>query len=109
MIEWTSLAERVQLAGQRALGETVLFWPVGAPPYEYVQAIVYEEFDHVTLEDGVPVTTKRRMLAVHLVDFTIREPAQGDSFLVGIEMFQVIGVQPDGEGDAHVLLTPSFG
>jgi len=109
VIEWPSLAERVQLAAQRALGETVLFWPVEAPPYEYVEAIVYEEFDHVTLDDGVPVTTKRKMLAVHLADFTIREPAQGDSFQIGIGVFQVIDVQPDGEGDAHVFVRPAFG
>jgi hypothetical protein len=113
-VEWSVLAGRVQLAGRDALGETVHYIP--HPEREWdtritLKGVFHEDFVRVVMEDGIPVSTRRPMIAFHIADFEavpIRLPRLYDTLLVR-GFWNPVELEPDGEGDINVYITPAFG
>ena len=106
MDNWPELAVLIQEDCQFGLSEPCLFWPDGGSPFE-IRVIFSEAFEQVSLEDGVPTSTVRPVMAVHLADFP-QPPLQGDGCVItrngSPAAFTVVDIQPDGEGDANLVL-----
>ena len=100
--EWPDLAERVQLAGQSFLGESAVYAPAAGGSFA-IRILFRSAHEEITLEDGVPVSTVRTLAQVHLADFSV-DPLQGDGLTARGTSYEVIDVQPDGEGDAQLVL-----
>lgn len=102
MVEWPDLAARVQVAGQRALGESVTYTPSGDAPVS-IRGVFSEAGLHVELMAGVEVETRGPVLSVHLADLAAA-PAHGDAVTVRSQDYTVLQVIVDGEGDADLFL-----
>lgn len=102
MVDWPARAARVQLAGQK-IGEPYTYTPAGGAPFDRRAPAFSAAHEQVELEDGIAVSSFRPVLSVHLADFA-SEPAAGDLVAVRGVTYAVRDVQPDGEGDADLIL-----
>lgn len=100
--EWPDLANRIQLAGQASLGESAVYAPAAGGSFS-VRIQFRSAHEEIILEDGVPVSTVRTLAQVHLADFPA-EPVQGDGLTARGTDYEVADIQPDGEGDAQLVL-----
>lgn len=102
MTDWTDFAERIQNAGQQKLGEPVTYTPhLGTP--ESITGIFTGAAVRVELEGDTAVESSRPVLSVHLDDLAVA-PVRGGGIVVRGTSYLIREIQPDGEGDADLVL-----
>ncbi len=112
-MEWSDLAERVQLAGQGAFGEGFRWGIRGEPElHRDLRGVFFDPGTLVLLEDGKETISTDPVLSVHLADFSAYPgyPNCETMFLIGPDgrFYQPQEVRPDGEGDANLILRETF-
>lgn len=103
MPDWPSLAARVQVAAQRAVGEPYTYTPTSTGVPLARVGVFSEAHEQVELADGIAKSSVAPVLSVHLADLPVA-PKRGDAVSVRGKSFTVFDVQPDGEGDADLEL-----
>lgn len=107
-MQWPSLAALPQKAGAAVLGEDIAYKPLAWPLAVQIRGVFAK--DGVVLEpiDGVEVETRRPVVSIHLADVPTYagDPyaLKNDEVTARGTLYKVRGVQPDGEGDALLVL-----
>jgi len=102
---WPELANRVQVAGQAVFGEPASYAPANdlLNPVDVV-GIFDAASARIMVIDGVEIETTAPVLVVHLADL-VDPPAHGAQVTVRSVVYRVTGVEPDGQGDAALVLS----
>jgi hypothetical protein len=87
-----------------AFGEPVTYDPVEGDAFA-LTAVVDLAHAEVSFTDGAPVSTVKPMLGVRLADFPAGiAPQQDDQATVRGTLYDVVDVEPDGQGGAMLVM-----
>ena len=102
MADWPALAKGIQMAAQQALGEPATYAPVVGSSFA-IRGVFSEVHEQVEVGADVTISSVGPAISVHLADVTAA-PVRGDIVTVRGKDYKVVDVQPDGEGDADLIL-----
>lgn len=99
-----ALAPCIAAFGEKANGRSVTYQPAGGAAAA-VDGIFDAAHEEVTVQQGAPVSTINPMLGIRLADFPGgTAPAQGDRLTIRGTPYEIVDIEPDGQGGANLKL-----